>query len=111
MLWYGKVRSRHLHYLEFWHSLNRCERSEVGLISDNDLWKELGQLRRKATAQEEQISRQEQIILMLNQGQGEGPSATTAPQLHQQHQQHYQQAAPAPPTRDPTKLSKLGEED
>lgn len=35
-------------------------------IKEDDLWAELGQLRRTAAQQEEQISRQEQIILSLS---------------------------------------------
>jgi hypothetical protein len=71
----------------------------VGLISDNDLWKELGQLRRKVSTQEEQIARQEQIILLLNQEQ-DGAAGQLAP---------LQSPANTIRKHDPTKLSKLGE--
>lgn len=105
-----------------------CRESKEHLISENDLWKEIGQLRRRVAQQKEQIDRQEQIILLLQDDQGEGDSAQLdsssqpnvvfqqqlqlQPQLQPaQKQQQLQQQQQQRQQRDPTKLSKLGEDD
>lgn len=54
------------------HKKIRCRPG--GLASEDELWQELGTLRRRATEQEAQIDRQEQIILGLQQRLAAAPS-------------------------------------